>query len=121
MIGILGLSTHTCKVTRITEARSVDGDPVALETVTVSALPCRLDQTRPGNLIRGDVRSVDIVGRLFIDASAVNDDGTTFQPKYKDKYTVGDMGPYEALEINPVWGMFSLHHWEIDLLDTANR
>jgi hypothetical protein len=125
MIGVLGLSNSKCTVRRVGTVRGQDGDPVPADTILVADAPCRLDQGSAArtysNMLQGDIRSIQIVGRLYIDSTVTKDSGEPLDLQEKDKIYVDGRGPYQIFNLNRVQDMFSFHHYEIDLLDNVNR
>jgi hypothetical protein len=124
MIGVLGLSINACRIVRVQTVRGPDGDPVPQDTVLVSAAPCRFDQAASrtySNMLQGDVKAVQIVARLYIDAGIAQDNGEPLNIDEKDKVYVDGKGEYQIYDLNRVQDATGFHHYEIDLLDTRDR
>lgn len=115
MSPVRDLSPQTCDIIRTTEAQVRDvGNPTVTETAVATKVPCRFDreaQRAISNMISGEMRTLQIVGRVFIDAVvlpvAIDEDDTIVISGRK----------YEIYALIPEYGYSTIDHYEIDVVD----
>lgn len=122
-MSVLSLSPQTLKITRETETAGVDGKPVITVEETSTDVPCRLDLgfTRIfANTVQGEMRANQIAGTLFLSGDAKDNEGNLLVLQYKDVIEI-EGRKYEVINILPMRGYREIDHYEIAVVDYANK
>jgi hypothetical protein len=115
----LGLSPQRCDIFRNTEPITSDvGNPTVVKTYVLKNVPCRFDRERQRTLYNrtgGDMRVIQTVGRLYIDATVV-----TSPIDEKDLIELEGL-TYQIYFLGQIYGLGVVDHYEIDLLSWRSK
>lgn len=125
MSSILSLENTYVNIYRNSDVVASDvGDPSVTRTEIYMNIPCRYDSGTTSrsypNKYQGEMRDIEISGRVYIDASHIPDP-SDIQEKDLIELPEREEVLYQVFRINRAYDFQYLHHIEIELVAYENK